>query len=69
MPPTPGTQHGVILDLFLDTSDKFQWVMSPVADGANWDSPQTNNLYVTVTNIGGTAVPITVSFTYIPQES
>ena len=69
IPPTPGTQHGVILDLFLDTSDKFTWYCAPVADGANGDTSQSTNIYAAITNIGTGTVAITVTIHYIPQES
>lgn len=61
-PPTAGTEHEVIADLYLDTV--LDWAMSPMAVGANDDFPQTTVLYVTVTNIGATSTSITASFTY-----
>lgn len=67
-PPVPGTQHGVLVDLYLDTGDKFTWQMSPLAVLYNWDATQSSNIYYAVTNLGNTAA-ITVSLTYVPMES
>lgn len=61
-PPTAGTEHEVIADLYLDTV--LDWAMSPMAVGANDDFPQTTVLYVTVTNIGAAPATIAASFTY-----
>lgn len=61
--PTAGTQHGIIFDLYLDTADKFNWLMSPVAPGANGDSPQSSTLYITVDPIS-TSTGITVTILY-----
>jgi len=65
-PPAVGTQHGVITDMYLDTV--LSWIMSPAAEGANADFPQTNLIYVTITSIGAVA-PITASLLYVPMES
>lgn len=67
VPPTGTTQHGVIMDLYLDTPDKLFWVMSPIADGANQDDPQNDFAYITVTNLGAAGV-ITVAINFIPEE-
>lgn len=68
VPPTPGTQHGVLADLYLDTNDKFSWTMAPIALGFNWDATQSSNIYYAVTNLGSTGT-INVSMTYVPMES
>jgi hypothetical protein len=67
-PPTPGTQHGVLVDLYLDTGDKFTWQMSPAQIGYNWDATQSTSIYYSVTNLGGTGT-VQVTLTYIPMES
>jgi len=67
-PPTPGTQHGVLVDLYLDTGDKFTWQMSPIALVYNYDATQSTNIYYAVTNLGSTGT-ITVNLTYVPMES
>jgi hypothetical protein len=69
IPPTPGTQSGIITDLYLDTSDKWTWQMTPIALGYNWDSTQSTNIYWAVTNIGTSSENVTVTMTYIPMES
>lgn len=68
-PPILGTQHGVIMDLYLNTPDKFTWIMSPAAPGFSMDSPQTSTLYYAVDNISGVAQSIVVTITYVPEES
>jgi hypothetical protein len=67
-PPLPGTQSGIIADLYLDTSDKWVWQMTPAALGYNWDVTQNTAIYYTVTNLGNTGT-VQVTFTYIPMES
>jgi len=68
-PPVPGTQSGVLTDLYLDTSDKFSWQMTPIALGYNWDATQSTTIYWAVTNIGTSSANISVSMTYVPMES
>jgi len=68
-PPIAGTQHGVILDLYLNKPDKFIWIMSPAAPGFSMDNPQTSTLYYAVDNISGVAQSIVVTITYVPDES
>jgi hypothetical protein len=69
VPPTPGTQSGIITDLYLDTSDKWTWQMTPPAIGYNWDATQSTTIYWAVENIGTTSEDITVDLTYVPMES
>lgn len=68
VPPTPGTQHGVLVDLYLDTSDKLSWTMSPIALGFNYDGTQSSTIYYAVTNLGA-ANTVGVTLTYVPMES
>lgn len=68
-PPQLGTQHGVILDLYLNTTDKFNWKMSPAAVGFNDDQPQSSTIYYAVDNISGVDQSIVVTITYVPEES
>ena len=67
-PPVPGTQSGIFVDLYLDTSDKFTWQMTPVALGYNWDTTQSTTIYYNVTNLGNTGT-VQVTLTYVPMES
>jgi len=68
-PPIAGSQHGVILDLYMNSPDKFTWKMSPPALGFSDDSPQTSTIYYAVDNISGVAQSIVVTITYVPDES
>ena len=68
-PPQLGTQHGVIMDLYLNTSDKFNWKMSPPAVGFNDDQPQSATVYYAVDNISGVDQAIVITITYVPEES
>lgn len=68
VPPTPGTQHGVLVDLYLDTADKLTWMMSPPAIVYNNNSPQVTTIYYAVTNLDTTQA-VTVTLSYVPEES
>lgn len=67
--PTIGTQHGVILDLVLDTADKLTWVMSPLAYGANCESSPSTSISYSVQNLSGSSAAITITFTFTSEES
>ena len=67
IPIAPGTQHGMICDLYLNTNDKFTWIMSPAAEGSNLDDGSAN-LYFSVTNIDTVTRSLTVTFTYTTME-
>jgi hypothetical protein len=69
VPPTPGTQHGVLADLYLDTADKYTWMCSPIIPGANNDSPQVATIYAAITNLSTGSAAITVTISYVPQET
>lgn len=62
--PTAGAQHGVIFDLYLDTVDKLSWLMSPIAPGANGDTPQSSTLYITVDPLAYATEAYTVTILY-----
>lgn len=68
-PPQLGAQHGVIMDLYLNTPDKFTWKMSPAAVGFNDDPAQTTTIYYVVDNIAGGSQAISAVLTYVPEES
>jgi hypothetical protein len=66
IPPTPGTEHGVIGDWYLDTSDKLAWTCAPPVNGSNADSPQASQIYYTVNNLDSTnSASISVTLTYV----
>lgn len=66
-PPAAGTTQGLITDIALDTSP-FTWNFQNRI-GANGDVPQNPECYVTITNIGGAAVAITVTIQFVPLET
>jgi hypothetical protein len=67
IPPAAGTAQNIICDVVLDTAP-FTW---PFQDrvGANADTPQTTNIYVTVTNLDTNSDAITVTFQYVPLQA
>ena len=74
--PTQFTQHGVILDLNLDgvIAQFTSWILSPLAYGANIDSPPNAsgiNIDAAFTNISGSPTTngffVTFTFTYEEQ--
>jgi hypothetical protein len=69
VPPTPGTQHGIIADLYLDTADKYTWTCSPAIPGFNNDGTQATTIYAAITNLSGAPAAITATLYYVPQES
>ena len=68
VPIASGTQHGMICDLYLDTSDKLTWILSPEAEGSNMDDG-TSTVYYSVTNLENATESLSVVFTYLPLES
>jgi hypothetical protein len=69
VPPTAGTQHGVICDLYLDTSDKYTvWRCSPEIPGNNNESSPTSSIQYAVTNLSGSAHTVQVTFSFIGTE-
>jgi hypothetical protein len=65
--PSPGTTQNLITDVALDTAP-FQWTFQNRI-GANGDSPQKQTVYLTVTNLSGSSVAITLSLIYVPLEA
>ncbi|MFZ0232415.1 MAG: hypothetical protein WA306_09375 [Candidatus Acidiferrales bacterium] len=69
VPPTPGTNHGVICDLYLASNTQYLlWNLAPVAPGSNDDSPQSTNVYCSITNLGVTTVSLTAAITYVADS-
>jgi hypothetical protein len=60
--PTPGTDHGVIADFYLNNSAKLNWLCSPEVDGSNGDVPTVANIYYSITNLD-TAQAVGIIFT------
>lgn len=64
--PPAGTAQGIVTDVALDLIP-FAWDYQNRI-GANGDIPQQPQAYVTITNISGAAVPVTVTIQYVPIE-
>ncbi|HZQ25259.1 MAG TPA: hypothetical protein VFA89_20900 [Terriglobales bacterium] len=70
IPPVPGTQHGVICDLYLDTSDKYTvWRCSPPIVGNNNESIPNSSIQYAITNLSGSAHSVQVTFSFIGTEA
>ena len=59
--------NGLLSDVVLDTAP-YQWAWQNRI-GANSDNPQTNNLYVSITNLSSSTASPVVSVTFLPLES
>lgn len=66
-PPPAGTAQGIITDVALDTNP-LSWNFQDRV-GANGEVPQQPTSYMTITNLSGAAVSITVTLQYVPIES
>lgn len=64
-----GTQHGIILDLLLDSVTGLIWNCAPVAPFANADSPANENLYWSAQNLSGVTGTVSVDLTVITEEN
>lgn len=62
-----GTNQGIIFDAALDTAPTVWQCVN--TEGSNADTPQTNAIYITITNIDVVSSPITATFTYVPTQS
>jgi hypothetical protein len=70
IPPTPGTAHGVMYDLYLDgINAALTWLMSPPAVIFNQDSTQAKQVYYRITNIGTSSTTVTATMYFAPSES
>lgn len=67
VPPPAGSTQGIITDVVLDTLPLVWQFQNRI--GANGDTPQKQQAYVTVTNLSGAAVPITVTLSFVPLEN
>lgn len=65
--PPAGSTQGIVTDVALDTAP-LSWSFQNRV-GANGDSPQAPNAYITITNLSGAAVAVTVNITYVPIEA
>lgn len=70
VPPTPGTQHGVIADFYLDgTIAPLTWIVNPGVLGNNGDGSPSTTIYYNVTNADVTSRSVVITLTYVPLES
>jgi hypothetical protein len=65
---TSNNVEGLIADFSLALPTEAVWLCSPAPAGFNGDTPQSPSVYLTVTNLNATTVPVTVSFLYLPLE-
>lgn len=63
-----GNEQGIIGEFNLIDAPVV-WTVTPPASGFNGDTPQSNVIYITVTNIGPSSQSITVTLTYVPTQS
>lgn len=66
-PPPAGSTQNIITDIVLDTAP-LQWTFQNRV-GSNGDTPQQPQAYITITNLSGAAVPLSVTVIFIPLES
>lgn len=70
-PPTPGTEHGVILDLVLapELSFPYNWKLSPSVIGSDLADTPTGDITYAITNTDVSAQDISVSFAVVTLET
>lgn len=67
VPPQIQTQHGVIMDLVLNTTTGYTWVMSPIARGSLSDDD--GKLYYTIDNLTGASNTFAVTVNFLGGET
>jgi hypothetical protein len=65
--PGYGTEQAIITDIVLDTAP-FVWQAVNVV-GANGDTPQSQNIYISVTNLTNASQTYVISIQYVPVQS
>lgn len=69
-PPTVGTQHGVILDLNLDSTGGVKtFVLAPSVLGSNMETSPSTSISYNITNLKGSTSTITATITALVLES
>jgi len=69
IPPSAGTDHGIIADFFLDAVYwALDWWADPPVVGYNGDDFQTTTIYYNVTNTSGSTRAVSATLTYVPME-
>jgi hypothetical protein len=70
VPPTPGTDHGVICDLYLQTMTQWtNWTLSPAAPGFNGNASISNQIYCSITNLSGSTASPTATISYVGDST
>lgn len=64
VPPPAGSAQNIITDIALDTSP-YQWSWQDRC-GSNNESPRTNTVYITITNLGNVSNKFTITLVYVP---
>jgi hypothetical protein len=64
--PGFGVEQGIITDIVLDTAP-YVWQAVNVI-GANADTPQSQNIYISVTNLSAASQAYVVSIQYVPVQ-
>jgi hypothetical protein len=67
-PPGYGNEQGLIGDFNLPNAPT-TWATDPAVIGGNGDSPQSNVIYLTITNISVSSSTPSVTFSYVPLQS
>lgn len=62
-----GTNQGIISDVEIDTAPTVWYYQNTIA--TNDDTPQSNVIYITITNLDIASTPITATITYIPLQA
>jgi hypothetical protein len=65
--PGYGTEQAIITDIVLDTAPYFWQAVNVI--GANGDTPQSQNIYISVTNLSAASQTYVVSISYVPVQS
>jgi hypothetical protein len=65
--PGYGTEQAIITDIVLDTAPYIWQAVNVI--GANGDSPQNQNIYLSVTNLSNASQAYVVSISYVPVQS
>ncbi len=67
-PPGYGNEQGLIGDFNLPNAPT-TWATDPAVIGGNGDTPQSNVIYLTITNISGSSATPAVTFSYVPLQA
>ncbi len=66
--PAVGTQHGVVLDLLLDSETGLDWKVQDGVSGSNMEDVVTADIPFAIENTDGVSHAITITITYLVKE-